>query len=99
MVNEIVNAVSRVSGIPPDKIQLEKPEMGDHGDYSTNVALKGYQNTDCTTAKEYAIYLCNKLSKDDKLQKYVSKVEVAGPGFINFWLSQEFLLANLNEVL
>jgi arginyl-tRNA synthetase len=97
--DEIVNIISKVAEIPSDRIQLEKPELSDHGDYSTNIALSGYKNSDCSTAKEYAEFLCQKLSKDNKLQMYVSKVEVAGPGFINFWLSEEYLLKNLGDIL
>ena len=97
--NQIVNIISKVAGIQSDKIQLEKPEMSEHGDFSSNLALSGYKNSDCDTAIEYAKYLCGILSKDVVLQKYVSKVEVAGPGFINFWLSPEYLLENLNHIL
>jgi len=40
-----------------------------------------------------------KLEKDDKLMDVVKKIEVAGPGFINFWLSKEAILDELRKVL
>jgi len=43
--------------------------------------------------------LKEKLSEDNKLLKYISKIEVAGPGFINFWLKEEVLMDNLKEIV
>jgi len=79
------------------EIDLASPELEVHGDYSTNVALrlakKEGQNPQ-VTANE----LVEKLQKDTDLRKIVAKIEVAGPGFINFWLADEVLSQNLKEI-
>ncbi len=68
------------------KVHLEHPELPEHGDYSTNIALvlKGGRKL----AEDLALKI-----KDDM----VEKVDVAGPGFINIWLKQEFLLGALDS--
>jgi arginyl-tRNA synthetase len=72
--------------------KLEATENLDFGDYSANVAL-GQKNP-----REYAEKLVKKLIADKDLAKLVEKIEVAGPGFINFWLKSEVLLQNLEEI-
>jgi arginyl-tRNA synthetase len=52
---------------------------------------------DNMSPREVAEGIKEKLSKDIKLQKYISNIEVAGPGFINFWLSEEYLAGKLND--
>jgi len=62
---------------------VEIPNLADHGDYSTNVAM--------ILAKENKTspkVLAEKLIKELKKNKYYKKVELAGPGFLNFHLSK-----------
>ena len=47
--------------------------------------------------KELAIAIVEELNK--KLPKEISKAEVAGPGFINFYLSREFFTKSVKEIL
>jgi arginyl-tRNA synthetase len=49
--------------------------------------------------RDIAEEIVKKLSKDRDIYNIVSKIEVAGPGFINFWLSEKVLFDNLEEVL
>jgi len=72
--------------------KVEATENPDFGDYSSNVAL-GHK-----PPREFAEKLVAKLKADKKLGKLVDKVEIAGPGFINFWLKRNVLLGNLNEI-
>ncbi len=57
-------------------------------------AKNWYQNP-----KELAEVIVKRLSEDKELQSIVSKIEVAGPGFINFWLSEKALLQELKSIL
>jgi arginyl-tRNA synthetase len=76
------------------KVSFEHPENPEHGDYSTNVALLLGQQT-----KENPRDIAEKLKESIKKSKSVSKIEVAGPGFVNFFLSQEYLLKELQEIV
>ena len=83
------------------EIKLSTPEVNEHGDYSCNIAMQVFgklKNTNIKTPKELAENIKDNLSKDNKLSKTISKIEVAGPGFINFWLKEEYLLENLNNI-
>ncbi len=66
---------------------LEHPTDLKNGDYSTNVAIK-YGH------KEEILGYLNKYKPDE-----VEKIELAGPGFINFYLLPEFFKRSLGEII
>jgi len=82
---EIIKLIEKASGASPKEIRIEHPEKKGFGDYSTNIALK---------LKEPAPEIVKKLESD-----VFEKVEVAGPGFINFFLSQKYLQQQVGEIL
>ena len=93
---QIIDAIKSASG--EKEIHLEFPENEEHGDYSTNLALV-LATKDKKNPKEFAKEYVDKLKKDKELVKVIDKIEVAGPGFINFWLSKKALFGKLKEVL
>jgi arginyl-tRNA synthetase len=78
------------------KIELEHPEEFSNGDYSSNIAMvlakKLAQNP-----RELAEKIVEKINVD-KLAE-ILKVEVAGPGFINFYLSAKFFEGKTKEIV
>lgn len=78
------------------KINLEHPEELSNGDYSCNIAMilakQVSQNPRELAEKIVAEIL-------ERQPKEVEKVEVAGPGFINFYLSPEFFVLQNKEIL
>lgn len=68
------------------------------GDYSSNVALQLAKQKPLNV-KHSALEIANNLVK--KLQEidYLEKVEVAGPGFINFYIKLPNLAADIEEIL
>lgn len=73
-------------------IDLEHPINSDHGDYSTSIALKLSKQLKKNPV-EIAQMIVDKLPKNP----FVEKVEAVKPGFINFWLSNEYLLKQMQE--
>ena len=74
---------------------LEIPRSQEHGDLSTNVAMqlaKPLRNAPRKIAEE----LVGKLELDPAL---VAKVEIAGPGFINFTYSHDYLRMLAGNIL
>ena len=67
-------------------IQFERPRRREHGDWSTNVALAAAKEQK-TNPRELATSLIEHLPD----APFVDRVEVAGPGFLNFHLSAEWL--------
>jgi arginyl-tRNA synthetase len=78
------------------EVNLEFPENTEFGDYTTNIALQlKAQNLN---PRKIAEEIVEKLKKDKELSKIVDKIEIAGPGFINFWLKKDVLLTNLMQI-
>ena len=82
--------------IEVNNIGLEHPSDSKMGDYSTNVAMVVAKNVK-TNPKELADKIKQELDK--KLPKEVEKIEVAGAGFINFYLSRDFFAKSIEEIL
>ncbi|NTW37717.1 MAG: arginine--tRNA ligase, partial [Syntrophobacteraceae bacterium] len=76
-------------------IELNIPKLPQHGDYATNVALsltRPLKRNPRAIAEEI---VRNIQDRDAILQK----VEIAGPGFINFFVKPEAWLAILEDIL
>ena len=93
--NLIKGALKNLS-IEAEDIVLEHPADIKNGDYSTNVALACAK-----VAKVNPRELADKIKTelDKNLPKEISKVEVAGAGFINFYLSREFFANATKDIL
>jgi len=69
------------------EIETEIPKDKSHGDFSTNIAMKLskiLRNSPQNIAKN----LVEQINTDNT---YIEKTEIAGPGFINFYLSDAWL--------
>lgn len=90
--DQIINALQEITS--EKDIRLEFPENDEFGDYSTNAAL----HSKGKNPREAAQQIVKKLESDKKLRGVFEKIEVAGPGFINFYLKKEYLIKNLSEI-
>lgn len=79
------------AGFDPELVITRDPS---HGDFSTNLAMK-LAKTAGRKPAELARDLANAFQAQDAECKQLSKVVVAGPGFINFYLNK----ASLGQVL
>ena len=93
---EIAKLIGKATGQKPAEIKIEHPENEAHGDYSTNIALVIAKKT-----KKNPIEIAENISSKFKVQslKFLDKVEVVKPGFINFFVSKEYLQGQVKEVL
>ncbi|PIS28324.1 arginine--tRNA ligase, partial [Candidatus Saganbacteria bacterium CG08_land_8_20_14_0_20_45_16] len=78
------------------EIKVDIPRQKEYGDYSTNIAIVAAKKVG-QNPRELATNLTEALKVVDT-QKVFSKIEIAGPGFINFFLSDKYLQASLLEV-
>ena len=84
-------ALERLAGAP---VTLERPSRSEHGDYATNVALRlGPQNG--RPPRELAEQLAARATELD----VVERAEVAGPGFLNLFLTPAWYTEALGEIL
>jgi arginyl-tRNA synthetase len=93
--NLIKDALKKLD-IKVENIVLEHPVDLNMGDYSTNVAMSLAKKLK-TNPKELAEKIVKEINK--KLPKEILKTEVAGTGFINFYLSREFFVNSVKEIL
>ena len=77
------------------EITLERPKNPEHGDFATNVAMLLASKLK-RNPREIAAELLEELDLDSKV---VSKTEIAGAGFINFHLENQYLGESLNTIL
>lgn len=94
LLKEVVHKALSKAGleVEPSLIVIENSKDKAHGDYSTNVALK-YAKGLNKNPREFAQELVNLFEAD-----FIEKVEIAGPGFINFFLKNESLSSILGEI-
>ncbi len=84
-------------GIEAGSVLIERPDEKGYGDFSTNVAMV-YAKKLGKSPRELAEEILHLVAGPPN-GEFVSKVEVAGPGFINFFLKDEVFLENLKDVL
>ena len=91
-----VREALRSAGLPDNaEIVLEKPRAAEHGDWTTTVAL-----TLAKAAKRNPRELAGTILKHLRLDpSLVQRVDIAGPGFINFALAEGFYRRQLTEIL
>jgi arginyl-tRNA synthetase len=90
-----LSRVARALGAPDAPFVLERPRDEGHGDLATNLALL-IARTRRTNPRPVAEEVVRALAFEPGL---VEKVEIAGPGFINFWLARDHLAAALSAIV
>jgi len=101
VLNELIQGAfskaQKESGLPSAKrpeIELERPRGKNHGDWSTNIAMvlaRELKMPPMEIAQIIVSLLGNK-------EHFVEKVEVAKPGFINFFVSTNWLHQVIRDI-
>lgn len=102
--NDIVDCVIKAArsamskGLLPEaeltKFSIEVPSSREHGDYAVNAAMvwsKLFRNS----PRNIATIL---MDNADFSETYISRYEIAGPGFINFFLDDEYYADILADI-
>ena len=90
-ISRLEQEVGRLAGAA---VRLERPSRAEHGDYATNVALQQGPR-DGRPPRELAESLAAEVAKLPQ----VERAEVAGPGFLNVFLTPDWYRAALGEIL
>lgn len=95
----IAQAVQSVTGDQDKKaevrIELDIPRTSEHGDYATNIAL-GLTRQLRKNPREIASAIVSGLNDSGRI---LEKVEIAGPGFINFFIRPVAWYGIIREIL
>ena len=74
---------------------VEEPADASHGDFAANAAMVWARALKCSPRK-----IAEEISANiDFSNTYIDKMEIAGPGFLNFYLKQQYYAAVLEDVL
>ena len=79
--------------VSPNEIVIERSRDTAHGDYSTNLALR-YARSLGKNPRDLAAALTSAITEEA-----VEKIEIAGPGFINFFMKKDALQNIVAKVL
>ncbi|MCX5666505.1 MAG: arginine--tRNA ligase, partial [Candidatus Omnitrophica bacterium] len=101
-LKEVLSSLGRPAAKPHEAIPaLEIPKERSHGDISTNIAMRLVRLSGGKSPIEFAELIVNKarasLASSD-LKSDIEKIEVKPPGFINFFLSSEYLYKVLLDI-
>ena len=93
-IREALHTALRELGVTDISFSVEHPADTAHGDYATNIALVSAQalgKSPRSCAEEIVTFLGKK-----KIPQ-VERIEIAGPGFINFFLTRDFFGEKIAE--
>lgn len=92
--DKIVAAASKLGVVlTSNDVIIEKSKAAEHGDYASNVALKNAGKAG-KNPRQFASELIEAIDKDG-----ISKIEIAGPGFINFFMNNDAMNAIVKKII
>jgi arginyl-tRNA synthetase len=91
--NAVARLAARLSDIAGAPVELERPSDPGHGDYATNVALRTAPQRK-RPPRELAAELA---ARAEELEE-IEHAEIAGPGFLNLWVTTGWLADALREI-
>ncbi|MBQ3681661.1 MAG: arginine--tRNA ligase [Succinimonas sp.] len=97
LLTDIVSGLKNEKLLPENtqiRIMVENTKDKAHGDYASNIAMMLARPMQ-KKPQEIALLLTSRIPLNDR----ISRVEIAGPGFINFFASKEFLENQVNSLL
>ena len=89
-VKKLVEKAIKELGFKVPEVLVEEPREKTHGDYATNVAM--------VVGKEDPMKMAEMIKSKIK-NDVIEKIEVVKPGFINFFVSKEYLQKQAVEIL
>ena len=78
----------------PPNVRLDHTKDNSHGDYATNIALMLSKQ-----AKMNPVDLAKIIVDQLEEPSFINKIEIAGPGFINFFISDESSSSVVSEII
>ena len=94
IIKQVIEQALKANDITFDgEIMIEVPAKKENGDYSSNIAMQLAK-----VLKDNPMNIANSIINSIK-DVNISNVEVASPGFINFFVSKDYLLENINAII
>jgi arginyl-tRNA synthetase len=99
-LNQALKNIARARGFSKENLpspHLERPKAIEHGDIACNIALQIAKPWKANP-REIAQQMVLELTAQDGFQSLIASSEIAGPGFINFRLSNQAKTAVISEI-
>jgi len=92
---EIKNSLVKLDYFSHDiAIELETPKDKNNGDFSSNIAMKYAR----IARKSPRVVAEEVISMINQNEIFIDDIQIAGPGFINFFISKNFLTNVISEI-
>ncbi|MCR4633389.1 MAG: arginine--tRNA ligase [Erysipelotrichaceae bacterium] len=97
IVNELKQIIADLYDMQPQDglVMIEIPKESSNGDYSTNIAMRLTKILK-RRPQEIAAQIKEELLKR---VSFIDSIDIAGPGFINFWLKKDAMANIINTVI
>ncbi|MGH7801256.1 MAG: arginine--tRNA ligase [Thermodesulfobacteriota bacterium] len=97
IVAESLDVLRRKKGLPSNsrEIEITIPKRREFGDFSTNIAIILASELN-KKPREVAELIINNISIEGR--NLFKKIEIAGPGFINFFINEKAITSRLMEI-
>lgn len=90
---DVIKEALKKSDIEFNNIDVNIPKDKANGDYSSNIAMQL-----ASILKKSPRDIAN-MVKDNIDSDFITNIEIAGPGFMNFFIKKDYLYDNINKVL
>ena len=97
LLEQSIKQLKQLGVLPQDtapRIQVDRTKDKSHGDFATNLAMMLAKPAK-KNPRELATLLIEHLPTSEK----ISKTDIAGPGFINFFVNSNALIEQLEHAL
>ncbi len=95
VLNLIYEALKKLDYPVPDSIKCDYPKIEAHGDISTNVAMLLNKELK-QPPRKIAESIVEKLREN---ATDIREIQIAGPGFINFFFTEEYFKRNVKSII
>ena len=94
LIKESLQQIDKKNNFSSEDIEVNSCKDKKFGDFSSNIAMK-YANTYKENPRKLAENIINKIKENDN----IAKIEIAGPGFINFFISRNKKTEIIEKIL
>ena len=94
LIKESLQQIDKKNNFSSEDIEVNSCKDKKFGDFSSNIAMK-YANTYKENPRKLAEDIINKIKENDN----IAKIEIAGPGFINFFISRNKKYEIIEKIL
>jgi arginyl-tRNA synthetase len=101
IVRDALAGAAAAVGVPVerDAVMIERPDDASHGDLSCNIALAAAKAAK-RNPRELASQIVSAIERAGSLgPDFIERIEVAGPGFINFSFAHPYLAGEVREIV